>query len=514
MEAFGIEKKHAIQWIDENKAQITEMSDRIWLYAEPSLLEYRSSNLLANKLKEAGFKVEHGVAGLGTAFVATYGEGKPVLCTIAEYEAVEDSSQMPVPYKCPVLPGLSGCYDMHHGLGAGAVGAALAIKFIMEKYNIQGTFKVFGTPAEKISVGKNIMGSKGVFETLDGCVSWHPSNETSADRYISAQIRCNNQTAHIFEGTSSYNAMPWGGSNALHALELMDIAVQFIKDTIIPISSYPTISSILDRECVNYAVSSIPGVAKATYVSRALTRKENEMIQQRLFDCANAAALALGVTVKNEVITGTWEPIPNHTLANIAHKNIEVIRPPRFTVKDLEYGRLIQKSIGLEPTDTPFGDMSIAPPGSRPIRNVMSTTDATTFCYKCPYVMITTNYLGAWGWPNWATISYSLTNIAHQSLLTAAKIIATTIIDLFKFPQVLRDAKEEFNKRTEGVKWYSPMPEDRILPKSDPLPKEHYLAIVEAFKKGPKWEGWEPDLSERIEKIGQKVLEEFDEISK
>jgi hypothetical protein len=128
--------------------------------------------------------------------------------------------------------------------------------------------------------------------------------------------------------------------------------------------------------------------------------------------------------------------------------------------------------------------------------------------------MITTNYLGAWGWPNWATISYSLTNIAHQSLLTAAKIIATTIIDLFKFPQVLRDAKEEFNKRTEGVKWYSPMPEDRILPKSDPLPKEHYLAIVEAFKKGPKWEGWEPDLSERIEKIGQKVLEEFDEISK
>ena len=509
MNAFLEEKKEAIQWIDENKPFITEISDRIWLYAEPSLLEYRSSKLLTDVLREAGFKVELGVAGLDTAFIATYGQGSPVLCTYAEYDAVDGISQMPVPFKSPVIPGLPGYFDMHHGIAAGAVGAALAIKFIMEKYKIPGTFKVFGTPAEKTSVGKNIMGSKGIFDNLDACISWHPSDETGAHRFLSTHLRCNNQTAHTFEGVSVYNAIPWGGHNALHALELMDMAVQFIKDSIIPVSSYPIISSILNKEYSNYAVSSIPGVAKATYVSRALTRKENEMIQKRLFDCANAAALALGVKVENEVITGTWEPLPNHVVANAMHKNVEVIGPPKFSKKDFEYGRLVQKAIRLEPSDTPFGDMSIVPPGTRPVRIIMATSDATTFCYKCPFIRASANYLGGWGWPDWSTASFSLTDIAHQSFLTAAKIIATTIIDLFKDSNTLREAKEEFNKRTKDIKWYSPIPEGRPLPKLNPLPREHYKAVVDAFRKGPKWEGWEPELSERMEKVAQKVLKEL-----
>lgn len=398
---------------------------------------------------------------------------------------------------------------MHHGLGAGVIGAALAVKYVMEKYNIVGTFKVFGTPAEKTAIGKNIMGSKGIFDNLDACVAWHPSDETGADAGISTQIRCNNQTTHTFGGVSVYNAIPWGGHNALHALEVMDIAFQFIKDSIVPVSSLPITSSILNKEYSEYAVSSIPGVAKATYVSRALTRRENEMIQKRLFDCADAAALALGVTVKNEVITGTWESVPNYVMANAAYKNIEVIGPPKFTEKDFEYGRLIQKTIGLEPSKTPLGDMSIAPPGTKPMRNVMGSTDATTFCYKCPCVLISTNYIGSWGWPDWSTASFSLTNIAHQSLLTAAKIIATTTIDLFRDPYTLKKAKEEFKERTKGIQWYSATPEEQPVPKLEPFPKEHYRAVIEAFKKGPKWEGWEPELSERMDKICQKVLNEL-----
>jgi aminobenzoyl-glutamate utilization protein B len=322
-------------------------------------------------------------------------------------------------------------------------------------------------------------------------------------------MRCNSQTIHTFEGISVYNALPWGGHNALHALELMDIAVQFIKDCIVPVSCYPNISSILNKGYANYAVSSVPGVAQATYVSRALTRRDNEMIQKRLFDCANAAALALGVTVKNEVLTGTWEPVPNYTLANVAHKNIEVIGPPRFSEKDFEYGRLIQKAIGLEPSNSPFGDMSVVPPGQRPVRNTMGTTDAATFCYKCPFVMVSTNYLGGWGWPDWSTSSLSITNIAHQSLLTAAKIMATTIIDLFRNSNTLKEAKEEFRERTKDTVWYSPFPEDRPVPKLKPFPKEYYMGVIEAFTKGPKWEGWEPELSERMGKIAQKVIDEL-----
>jgi aminobenzoyl-glutamate utilization protein B len=510
MGAVTGEKKEAVRWIDENAAFLSEISDRIWLYAEPCLQEYRASKLLMDELKKAGFDVEVGVAGLDTAFVATYGQGSPVLCTFAEYEAVEGCSQMPIPYKHPVIVGKGGTYDMHHGIATGSVGAAIAVKHVMERNNIPGTLKVFGTPAEKDAIGKHIMMSKGVFENLDACIVWHPSVETSADWYLSIRIRCNNQTTHTFEGISAYNSMPWAAKNALHALELMDIAVQFIKDSIIPGSHFPSIGSMISKEYVDYGKSSVPGIAKSHYVSRALTRKDNEMIQERLFECANAAAMALRVKVKNEVVTGTWEPIPNHVLANAVHKNVEAIGPPKYTAKDIEFGQLIQREMGVESSDTPFGSMEIPPaPGTRPVIYAWSTTDATDFCYACPFVRVGVNYLGRFGQPDWSTSALSTTNVAHQGLLTAAKIVASSLLDLFRDPKTVKEAKEEFKQRTKDIKWYSPIPEDRPVPKLDPLPKEHYMALIEAFRKGPKWEGLEPELSERMERVAQKVIAEL-----
>jgi len=448
---------------------------------------------------------------LDTAFIASYGQGSPVLCTYAEYEAVEGLSQMPVPYEQPLIAGKAGCYDMHHGIGAGSLGAAMAVKHVMEKYNISGTLKIFGTPAEKTSIGKNIMDREGLFENMDACISWHPSFETSADRFLSVQLRSNNYTTHTFEGISAYNAIPWAGRNALHALELMDVAVQFLKDAVIPSSHYPIMASIINKEHVNYGVSSVPRIAKSTYVSRALTRRDNEMIEKKLFDCANAAALALGVKVQNEVVTGTWEGVPNRVLANLAHKNIEAIGTPNFTPKDIEFGRLIQKEVGLEPSDTPFGSPKIPPlPGTRPVINAWATSDATLFCFKCPFLLATVSYyLGSSGLPDWSTAALSITNVAHQTLLTGAKIVATSLIDLFTDPENLKEANEEFKSRTKDIKWYNPYPEDRPVPKSEPLPVEHYKALAEAFKTQPAWEGFEPELSERMEKVAQQVLNEL-----
>lgn len=508
MATFTGRKAEAVDFIDRHSSVITDISDELWLYAEPALQEYRASELLVRVLRDAGFRVETGTAGLETSFVATYGEGGPVLSTFAEYDAVNGTSQMPCASKTPVIPGLAGCYDMHNGLGAGAIGAALAVKDVMQRHKIKGTFKVFGTSAEKTAMGKNIMGMRGVFDGLDACVGWHPSDETSADWFLSTQIRCNNQTMHTFDGVSVYNAMPWGGHNALHAAELMDVAVNFIKDSIVPVSSYPIIAAILNKEYADYAISSIPGVSRATYVSRAMKRKEHELIQKRLFDCADAAALALGVKVKNEVLTGTWEPIPNLTLANAAHDNIEVIGLPPFTETDLEFGRMIQKAVGQPPSAMPFGIADLARPGTRPVRNIMATTDITTFCYMCPTVVISTNYLCGWGWPDWSTASFAATHIAHASLLTAAKIMATTLLDLFGDPRTLEKAKAEFAERSQGVTWKSPFPEDRPVPKLDRLPREHYEAVVDAFRRGPKWEGFEPELTQRIERIAARVLKD------
>ncbi|MFC1886844.1 hypothetical protein ACFLZM_07295, partial [Thermodesulfobacteriota bacterium] len=448
---------------------------------------------------------------LDTAFVATYGHGGPVLCTYAEYEAVEGLSQMPAPFHAPVIEGKAGCYDMHHGIGAGSLGAALAVKHVMEKYNLSGTLKIFGTPAEKTVVGKNIMERQGLFDDMDACISWHPSFETSADRFLSVKLRCNNYTTHTFEGVSAYNAMPWAGKNALHAMELMDVAVQFVKDAVIPSTQFPIMASIIDKAYVNYGVSSVPQIAKSTYVSRALSRKDHELIQKKLFDCADAAGLALGVNVKNEVVNGTWEGVPNRTLANLAHKNIEVIGSPKFTERDLEFGRLIQKNLGLEPSATPFGSPEIPPPpGARPDINAWASTDATLFCFKCPFLLATVNYyLGSFGLPDWSTAALSVTNVAHQTLLTGAKIVATSLIDLFIDPELLDEAGKEYRSRVKDIEWYNPMPAGGPTPKFDPLPDEHYRSLAEAFEKRPIWEGFEPEISERMESVARKVLDEL-----
>lgn len=510
MNPFTEENKEIVRWIDENSTTITEMSDRLWLYAEPIWSEYRTSAHLANTLRKAGFRVEEGVAGMDTAFVATYGEGSPVLWTYAEYDTIMGNSQMPTPNRCPVIPGLSqGTYDMHHGLGAGAVGAALAIKYMMEKYKIPGTFKMFGIPAEKISIGKNVMENAGLLDNLDACICWHPADGTSADAFWNFQVRCNNYTRHTFTGVPVYNALPWGGRDAFHAMELMDIAVQYLKESIVPITHLPNIQSIIKKEYSDYAISSVPGIAQVEYISRAKFRKDHELIQKKLFDCANAAALALGVTVKNEILTGTWEGYASQTIARLAHKNIEVIGAPKFTERDFEYGRLVAKNAGIEiASGTPFGDLSIIPPDKRLLTESLGTTDTSTITWKCPTIMVATNYM-TWGWPDWTLSSWAITNIAHQSLLTASKIMATTILDLYRNPKVLDEAKKEHDERIKGVKWYNPLPKEQPIPKGERLPKEHYLAVIEAFKKGPKWEGWEPELSQRMDKICESVMKEL-----
>ncbi len=501
-------KRDALNWIDNNRNLLTELSDRIWLMAEPPLQEYQASRLHAATLENAGFKVEIGVGGLDTAFVATYGTGSPVVCTYAEYDAVPNMSQMPLPYEKPVVVGRAGCYDMHHGIGAGTVGAAIAVKQAMEAGSIKGTLKIFGTPAEKTGVGKNVMERAGLFEGLDACVSWHPSFETSADRFISVHLRSSNHTAHTFEGLSTYNATPWVGRNALQALQLMDTAVQYIKDSIVPSTEFPGIASMFDQSVATYNMSSVPDVARIVYVTKARTRQANEKIQQRLFDCANAAALALGVKVRNEVLNGVWEGMPNKVLADIVHENIVAIGPPKLSKKDIEFGQLIQKQLGAPVSDTPFGKLEVPPPpGSRPDKNAWAGTDATVFCYKCPFVLATVSYyFGDEGCPDWATAALSTTNVAHQALLTGGKIVAASLIDMLTNPSQLREAKVEFERRRKDVNWYNIFPAERAIPKFAPLPPENYKSFAQAFREQPTWEGFEPELKSRMGRLAQEVL--------
>jgi aminobenzoyl-glutamate utilization protein B len=480
MKSMSDIKKEAVDWIEEHAERIKKLSNSVWLYAEPPLQEFRSSALLIRELEASGFKVERNVADLQTAFVATYGKGRPVLATYAEYDATEGLSQMPVPYPCPVVQGAGGFQDMHNGLGAGALAGALAVKAVMEEKGFSGTLKVFGTPAEKLCVGKPYMARVGLFHGLDAVIGWHPGDKTEAEPGWGYRFLAFQGEKFIFKGTSVYGATPWEGTSALDGLALMDIAVQYMREHILPPDAFFTINSIISDG--GQAPTNLPGKAEAWYHFRALKREYVEKIWEGMLRCAGGAALATGTTFETEFVAATRENLPNVVLAKAMHQNIELIGPPPITDSDKDFAREIERKLGREPSSEPF-NLSVEPP-SGAIR-IGAADDFTEFSWIAPTHRVYVTYNMATSSPSWATAAFASMNIGHQSMLTAGKLIACTLLDLFQDPSLLKEAKTEFDERTAGTGWCSLIPETQPSPKRIPLPETHYQALQQGCKHLP-----------------------------
>ena len=472
MKSLADSKKQAIDWIEQKADYIKRMSNTVWVYAEPPLQEFHSCALLTRELETAGFRIERKVAELDTAFVATFGEGKPVLATYAEYDATEGQSQMPVAYPCPVIPGAGGFQDMHNGLGAGAVAAALAVKEAMVKHKIVGTLKVFGTPAEKLCIGKPYMARAGLFRNLDAVVAWHPGDKTEAEPGWGYRFLALQGEKFIFRGTSVYGARPWDGRSALDGVTLMDIAVQYMREHILPPDAFFTINSIVSDG--GQAPTNVPGRAEAWYHFRAVKRLFVEKIREGLLRCARGASIATETTFETEFVAATWENLPNLVLAKAMHKNIERVGPPIITEADKGFAREVEKKLGREPSPEPFNLRINAPSGEM---RVGAADDFTEFSWMAPTHRVYVTYNMAASSPSWATAAFASMNIGHQSEITAAKLIACTLLDLFFDPELLGEAKKEFEEKTASGGWRSLIPPDQKIPKREPLPESHYQAL-------------------------------------
>ena len=470
-------KKDTIDWIDQKSEYVKKLSNSIWIYAEPPLQEFRSCALLTKELERAGFQIETSVAGLDTAFVATFGEGAPVLATYAEYDATEGLSQMPVPYPCPVVEGNGGFQDMHNGLGVGGVTAALAVREMMERNKISGTLKVFGTPAEKLCVGKPYMARAGLFQDLDGLIAWHPGDRTEAEPGWGYRFMAFQGEKFIFKGSSVYGARPWTGTSALDGVTVMDIAVQYMREHVLPPEAFFTINSIVSDG--GQAPTNLPGRAESWYHFRAVKREFVERIREGLLRCAKGAAIATQTAFETEFVAATRENLPNIVLAKAMHENIETVGAPRFTETDKDFAREIEKNLGREPSKEPF-DLSIKPPSGETW--IGAADDFTEFSWFAPTHRFYVTYNMAKASPSWATAAFAAMNVGHQTELTAAKLIACGLLDLFLNPALLEASKNEFEERTSENPWRCLIPETQESPKRPPLPESHYRAMREACR--------------------------------
>ena len=224
-------RETALEWVNKNEDILVDIHQKIWELAEVGLQEFKTAKTLTDILEKEGFKVEKAVAGMPSAFVATYGQGKPVIGIMGELDALPGISNKPVPRHEPLVEGGAGHGCGHNGYATTALGGALAVKAAMEKGLVQGTIKVFGCPAEETLVGKVFMVRDGVFDGLDACIGHHPSS------FNGATLRSGNAMNSVkfeFFGTASHAAgSPEMGVSAMDAVELMNIGVNYMREHVV-----------------------------------------------------------------------------------------------------------------------------------------------------------------------------------------------------------------------------------------------------------------------------------------
>ena len=406
----------------------------IWDYAELGYKENKSTALLQTTLIDNGFTVQAGVAGIPTAFVATYGSGSPVIAILAEYDALPGISQDNSPIKTAVANKTSGHACGHHLFGTGSVAAGIAIKKLLESGKIKGTIKVFGCPAEEGGSGKVYMVREGLFSNVDAVLHWHPS-DTNLVMYTSDLA--NKSVKFRFYGIASHASMsPERGRSALDAVEAMNNMVNMMRE------------HIPQETRIHYVITNggkapniVPEFAEVYYYVRHPDKKTAVSIFDRIAKAAEGAALGTETKMDYEIIGGTHDLLINKTLAVNMQTNLEKVGGVPYTSDETIFAKKIQASF-LGKSESIDSAVSVK---SLQIKKDLGSTDVGDVSYVVPTVGVeTATWVPGTGAHSWQAVACGGTDIGIKGMIVAAKTMAFTAIDLFTNPELIKKAKEEF----------------------------------------------------------------------
>ncbi|HUL29369.1 MAG TPA: amidohydrolase, partial [Thermodesulfobacteriota bacterium] len=318
--AVGIEK------------ELNLMSDKLWTYAELAMEEFRSTKVLTDYLAKNGFKVERNVAGMPTAFVATWGSGAPVIGFNVECDALPGISQKATVTKDPVVEGAPGHGCGHNYLGVGSIGAAVAMKSSMEKNGIRGTLKLFGNPGEELCIGKPYFAEAGIYKDVDAFLDWHPLGNNAAS---AASCNAYFNVRYRFYGKTGHGNVPWTARSALDAAILQANMVEFLREHIRAgdASAATTINYSFTQVGPSYP-NVISDYTEAWYVGRLPSDEVLQDTVRRITLAAEAAAKATETRMEMKWLSATHIRIPNMALAKLIDKNLRTVGPPKFTKEE------------------------------------------------------------------------------------------------------------------------------------------------------------------------------------
>lgn len=431
-------------WIEDHSSELWELSLKIWEYAELSGQEQNSSRVLREALKYYGFSVEENLAEMQTAFSARYGEGTPVIGFLGEYDALESLSQKAGSCVCEANAGTTSGHGCGHNLlGCGSLAAAIAVKEYMVSAGIPGSVVYYGCPAEEQGCGKMHMMEGGCFRELDAALTWHPMDRNEVDGTSSLASLC---MEFSFEGKSAHAAFcPEQGRSALHAVELMNIAVNFMREHVI---SDARIHYAI-AESGGTATNVIQSKASVIYEVRAPKEEQIQEISERIIKAAKGAALMTETEMDFSYGDHYMNFISNNTINQVVWKNLNAVGCPDYTEDEIKLASALYQSCHTKGSAADPIDRTILPyQGLRGCLPV--STDVGNVSHVVPTIQLYTACC-AKGTPNhsWQMVSQAGSTIGEKGMLTASKVLALTALELLEKPELLTDAKTEHRKATE-----------------------------------------------------------------
>ena len=440
-------KSAVLASIEKHKTELITISDSIWALAETAFEESGSAAILADYAEKNGMTVTRGVAEIPTAFTATYGSGKPVISVLGEFDALPGISQKASPVKEPYKKGAAGHGCGHNMFGTSSLGAAIAIKELMEAGKLKGTIKFLGTPAEEKFFAKVWMVQAGLWDDVDVNLSWHPSAGIKAD--VQSGLSLIDFIVEFYGQTAHASADPWNGRSASDALELYTSGINYYREHILPTSRIHY--HIQDGGQV---VNVVPDYAKLWVRVRDPKRSKMLPTYERVKAMAEGAAIMANVDYKISLVSGIYETLVNREGGKIMQANLELLGPITYTAEETAFGKAIQKAtekpeVGMDSKIYPMEETLESPGGG--------STDVGDVSWNVPNINLGVTVAPKdTPWHSWAVVACGGMSIGHKGMVYAAKALGMTAVDLFEDGKKITKVKEEFKKR-KGNEVYKPM---------------------------------------------------------
>lgn len=454
---FAQQKKHqntnkqaVINSINKHYDELTELSDKVWGFAEIAFQENQSSQALADFATQNGFEVEMGVAEIPTAFVAEYGSGKPIIGILGEFDALPGLSQKTVPTKDPLKAGQAGHGCGHNLFGVGSLGAAIAIKELIEDGKLQGTIRFYGTPAEEKFFGKLWMIRAGLFDDVDVVMDWHPSGETKAA--VQSSLALVDFMVEFYGQAAHASADPWNGRSASDAMELYTTGINYYREHV-----KPTVRIHYHIQDGGKVVNVVPDYSRIWTRVRDTRRDGMVKVWKRIEKIAEGASIMADVDYKISLISGIHEIMVNRTGGAKMQANLEFLGPIQYTEAEHTFAKGIQKAtykeeVGMECEITPLEETYEHPAGA--------STDAGDVSFVVPVVRLgVTTAPRRTPWHSWAVVACSGMSIGHKGMTYASKALAMTMVDLYEDPELVKEVKAEFKERLGDYKYKAMIPD-------------------------------------------------------